>query len=488
MLMWARGLDQRPITVRFEPPGGSSWRVATQLLTGGDPFTYTAPNLQYLMDSPTELSAFALRTFTVNDQTRTPVFKVAVHHTGSDAELDALVRDVEAIVREERYIFGEYPAYEGNTYTFIADYVPWAERDGMEHRNSTIVTSASSIRSGRLDLLDTVAHEFFHGWNVERIRPASLEPFNLDDMNMSGELWLAEGFTSYYGPLVLRRTGIYSNRDFAQEMSGTINTVVASPGRRLHSAVDMSRLAPFVDAATANDRTVFDNTYISYYTWGEAIGLALDLTLRDRTGGTVTLDDFMRALWVKFGRTAAKRPGYVESPYTIADLKSTLADVTRDATFAADFFARYIEGHEVVDYARLLSRAGFALRPGAPGRVSAGAFSLRDDSRGARLTSAVPFGSPAYAAGLDRDDVIQSIAGTRIARADDVDRVLGTRKPGESIPITFERRGQQVTSTMRLVEDPRSEVVAVEDLGQALTEQQRRFRDAWLSSAARNTF
>ena len=116
-------------------------------------------------------------------------------------------RDVEAIVREAAHVFGEYPAFEGNTYTFIADYLPWANGDGMEHRNSTILTSSTSLRTSRLDLLDTIAHEFFHAWNVERIRPRSLEPFNLEDANMSGELWLAEGFTSYYGPLIMKRGG-----------------------------------------------------------------------------------------------------------------------------------------------------------------------------------------------------------------------------------------------------------------------------------------
>ena len=131
-----------------------------------------------------------------------------VHHTGTDAELDALARDVQEIVREAKHVFGEYPPFEGNTYTFIADYLPWANGDGMEHRNSTILTSSDSLRANRLDLLDTVSHEFFHSWNIERIRPQSLEPFNLDEANMSGELWLAEGFTNYYGALVLKRSGL----------------------------------------------------------------------------------------------------------------------------------------------------------------------------------------------------------------------------------------------------------------------------------------
>ena len=153
------------------------------------------------MDSPAEFSQFSMRTFTVPDENRTPVFRVAVHHTGSEAELDGLARDVQAIVREAKHVFREYPPFEGNTYTFIADYLPWANGDGMEHRNSTVLTSSNSLRTSRLDLLETISHEFFHSWNVERIRPQSLEPFNFEEVNISSELWLGEGFTQYYGPL-----------------------------------------------------------------------------------------------------------------------------------------------------------------------------------------------------------------------------------------------------------------------------------------------
>src|SRR4029079_3935831 len=185
-LMWARGLETRPVNVRFEPPAGSGWRVATQLFPSSDAQTFTAPNLQYLMDSPSELSSFALRAFTVADGQRQPMFRIAIHHEGDEAELDGLVRDVEKIVREERGVYGEFAPYDGGTYTFIADYLPWANGDGMEHRNSTILVSSSSLRTNRAGLLSTLSHEFFHSWNVERIRPKSLEPFNFDDENMSG--------------------------------------------------------------------------------------------------------------------------------------------------------------------------------------------------------------------------------------------------------------------------------------------------------------
>ena len=402
-IMWAKGFDQQPISIRFEPPAGASWRIATQLLPGRDSLTFTAPNLQYLMDSPTELSAFALRSFTVSDDSRTPVFRVAVHHSGTDADVDRFARDVENIVRETRYVFGEFPAFENNTYTFIADYLPGNRSDGMEHRNSTVMTSSRPLAAGRLDHLSTAAHEFCHAWNVERIRPASLEPFNFEDANVSGELWLAEGFCNYYGTLVLRRSGLLSMDDYARELAAALSAVVPVPRQR--SAVEMSRLAPLVDGAASVDRASLDG-YISYYTWGEVVGLGLDLALRERTGNGVTLDDYMRALWARFGRLAAARPGYVASPYTLADLRTTLAEVSGDAAFAADFFDRYIEGREVVDYSSLLARAGFLLRP----------------------------------------------------------RASLPARPGDY------------------------EVVPVEQTGQPLTDAQRSFRDAWLSSRARNTF
>jgi predicted metalloprotease with PDZ domain len=483
-LMWARGLEGRAASVRFETPPGASWRVATQLLPGQDTFTFNAPNLQYLMDSPAEVSNFSLRTFTVADERRTPVFRVAAHHTGSDAELDAFARDIESIVKEARNVFGEFPAFDGNTYTFIADYLPWANGDGMEHRNSTILTSSSSLAADRADLLDTASHEFFHAWNVERIRPRSLEPFNFEEANMSGELWLAEGVTSYYGPLIATRAGVSTLGDFMREMARVVSLTTNSPGRQLRSAVEMSQMAPFVDAAVWTDRTAFDNTYISYYTWGEAIGLGLDLTLRDRTDGRVSLDDFMRVLWERHGRVSGAPVGAVTNPYTIDDVKNALTTVSGDAAFANEFFARYIQGREVVDYARLLARAGLVLRRGGAA-PTIGTLRLQDGAGGVRITAAVPFGSPAYKAGIDRDDVIVSFAGSRVSSATDIDRALASRKPGESVAAVIDRRGQQVAVTIGLVEESRLEIVAAEQAGQTLTPAQTRFREAWLRSGSR---
>src|SRR4029453_5787286 len=196
---------------------------------------------------------------------------------------------------------------------------------------------------------------------MERTRAKDLEPFNFEEADVSGELWLGEGFTSYYDGLVRERTGLSTLEATLANWAGVINTVTLSPGRALRSAEDMSRLAPFVDAAAAVDRTNWDNTFISYYTFGEAIGLGLDLTLRSRSNGQVTLDTYMRALWAKHGRPGQKVPGMVATPYTMDDLKAVLAEVSGDRAFADGYFSRFIQGHEVVDYGAPLAPAGFAM-------------------------------------------------------------------------------------------------------------------------------
>ena len=356
----------------------------------------------------------------------------------------------------------------------------------MEHRNSAVVTSGSSIGSNRAGLLDTISHEFIHCWNVERIRPRSLEPFNFDDANMSGALWLAEGFTSYYGPLVLARTGLITADELAAEMSGVIDLVQNSPARAIRTAEDISRMAPFVDLAASVDRTAFDNTYLSYYAWGEAIGLGLDLTLRLQSGGKTTLDDFMRALWMRFGRHGG-RAGYVAEPYSIAGVKAVLASMAGEA-FANQFFARFIQGHEVVDYANLLARFGFVMRPVTPMAGFAGELRLQEVQGRPRVVASVPFGSPAYAAGLERDDVIMAVAGSEVRGVDAFEQAIRSRRPGDKVPLVFERRGTRVNATLVLAADPRVEVVTSERAGQTLTAEQKKLRDGWLSPGVRNRF
>ena len=475
-IMWARGLDDRPVDVTFTPAAGTQWTVASQLFPTADPTKFTAPNLQYLMDSPTELGPVMMRTFSVAGRT----FRFAAHHTGTAAELDSFVGDVQKIVTAEGDIFGEYPTYEPGTYTFIADYLPYANGDGMEHRNSTIITSSSSLRTNRPGLLGTVAHEFFHNWNVERIRPRALEPFDFERANMSGELWLAEGFTQYYGPLAMSRAGVADLRETLDEFTDQLTAVLLAPGRTVRSPEEMSRMAPFTDGGRTIDRTNWFNIYISYYPFGGVTALALDLSLRERSNGKTTLDDFMRAMWRTHGKPAPPRPGYVAQPYTIDDAERRLAEVSGDAAFAHQFFERHIHGREQPDFSALLAPAGLVIRKLYPGRAWWG--DARLETRTGLLIADTPRSdSPIYLAGLDLGDEIRSLDGTRVSQTDDVTSAARRHKPGDKISVEYvDRGGTTKTATLTLAEDPRVEVVPVESTGRNATPAQLAFRNAWL--------
>jgi predicted metalloprotease with PDZ domain len=484
-LMWAKGLEDRAIRLTLDPPAGSRWKVATQLHPTSDPYTFTAANLDYLIDSPIEASNFVMRTFQAEVRAGTGVnetFRIALHHTGSDRDADRLAADVERIVHEESAVFGELPAYEGGTYTFVADYLPYALRDGMEHRNSTILTSPGGLGAAdeRFDIISTAAHEFFHSWNVERIRPRSIEPYDLDQANPSDELWLAEGFTSYYEALTLQRTGLASLAQTAETLGLALDTVLRSPARKYRSAADMSRMAPFVDAVVWGDQTNVDNTYISYYTWGTAIALGLDLSLRERSDGKITLDDYMRTLWEQYGRAPGPE-GVVTHPYTMQDLLNRLGDVSGDPVFAGSFFDRYVEGRDVVDYEALLGRAGMLLRKRFPRRAWIGPLNLSFDRGIARISAPSIEDTPAYAAGLDQDDELVSLDGETIGTPTRVEEILRRHVPGDKLRVTIRRRGVSEELIVTAREDPTLELIPTET-NRPLTRSERTLRDAWLGS------
>ncbi|HEY0305218.1 MAG TPA: PDZ domain-containing protein [Longimicrobiales bacterium] len=474
--MFARNTFDRPVRIKFNIPAGSNWKVATQLEPTSDPTVFGAPHLQYFFDSPTEISNYAVRTWTVPNGQRSETIRLVMHHAGTDAELDAYTEQVKKVVLEQQAIFGQLPSFDFGTYTFIADYLPWVAGDGMEHRNSTILASTGSLAQNAGGLLGTVSHEFFHAWNVERIRPRTLEPFDFERANMSEELWFAEGFTSYYGPLAIKRAGITSLDDYARAIGFNVATVLTAPGRNYFSAAEMSMQAPFVDAATSIDPQNRSNTFISYYTYGAAIGLGLDLLLR--TEKESSLDDFMRAMWARHGRT--------ERAYTLNDWRITLGQVVRDTGWADSFFFRHITGKQPIDFRTLLGRAGLQLRNAGAGQPSLGAVAFTRDTASATVSANTLVGSPMYVAGVDRGDRIVSLDGKPVKNSAEIDAIVATHKPGDEIPITFESRGQQLNGRVKLAEREQLEIVTYEKAGMAVTDEMKALREAWLESKVRN--
>jgi predicted metalloprotease with PDZ domain len=490
-LLWVRGLEDRPATVEIVPPPDAGWEVATQLFTTGKPFTFTAPTLAYLIDSPIEASRHALLTFrapAVAGAEPGPEMRLALH-TESPGDATPQVDGLRRIVAEEAAVFGEYPAFDAGVYTFLADYLPWAGADGMEHRNSTVITGSVSLDGSPRPLLDTAAHEFFHSWNVERIRPRSLEPFNLESANMSGELWLAEGVTTYYEKLVLQRAGLTTLADTLQAWSAVVNQVLGSPARQFRSAEDMSRMALFVDGPPALDRTNWNYSYLSYYVHGAGLGLALDLALREHTAGRRSLDDFMRAMWVYHGRPGGTPIGTVAAPYTIEDVRERMTEVAGDAAFADSFLGRYVHGREAPDYSHLLALAGLGLRKAEPGRASMGPLVLAP--RGSRLRIAAPVvpGTPLSDAGVAEDDEILMVEGQDVTGVEMLEREIQKRAPGSHLALRILSRGAAAPRSVnvRLVEYAQLAIVPIEALGETLSPEQRSFRDSWLSTRVAHT-
>jgi predicted metalloprotease with PDZ domain len=485
-LMWAKTLEDRPATITLVPPPDVAWTAATQLYATADPLVFTAPNLAYLMDSPVQLTTQTMRSFEVpplpGTAAKPATIRLALKHDGADADVDALAGAARRIVREAQAIFGELPAFEPGHYTFLANYGRDVAPDGMEHRNSTVVTYPGSIADTDR-LLDGVAHEFFHVWNVERIRPKSLEPFDLDEAAVATELWMAEGFTQYYQLLLKGRAGLVSEQETLAGFAALVNAVNVSAGRRVRFAPEMSRLAPLVDQACSIDPTNWGNTYLSYYTFGGAIALGLDLELRDRTDGRLTLDDYMRALWTTFGK-APGPPGTVAKPYTPADLEATLAAVSGSRSFAGEFFERYVNGPELVEYGMLLRRMGLVWRLAHPGRPWIGDLPVVGAQGGAYVTEAAPMGTPAYDAGFGRGDVIVSMGGADVTGPQDLARIVAAAKPGNRLEVTFLRHGKAHQATIAVRQEPTRELVTREAAGETPTDEERKMRAGWLSSRA----
>ena len=327
--MWVPVLSGRPIQIKFNDLNKYGWKVATQLKPTELTDTFTATDLNYFMDSPVELSDHHLFSWSDRNSDNTEqTIRVSSHTIDNQDVVSAYSKMVERMVKESKAVFGELPRFDYGTYTFLQDVNQDNAGDGMEHRNSTVITDPQTkIAGNEEDLLGTFSHEFFHAWNVERIRPKTLEPFNFSHANMSNELWFAEGFTQYYGNLILKRAGFLSEKQYHGVLSGILNGVFNSPGASSFSAPQMSRHAVFVDAGVSVDRNNYANTFTSYYTYGAFIAMGLDLRLRSEFN--LTLDDFMQAIWKKHGKT--------EIPYTIPDLQNVLGTLT-NIRFAEDFF------------------------------------------------------------------------------------------------------------------------------------------------------
>ena len=380
-------------------------------------------------------------------------------------------------------MYGEFPEFEPGTTRFSATTCRGVAATAWSTGTAPSLPRPCRSRTPGMvaDVLDTVSHEFFHAWNVERIRPKTLEPFNFEEANISGELWLAEGFTQYYGPLIMGEDG-------AVDAGGDGGRT--RPRGRLGD--QQSRTPVSIGRADEPDGAVYRRRARGRQDqFLDDLHLVLHVRIRHRAGArpepprSVERQDLARRLHARdvAGPRQARRTeaGLVGKPYTLADARARLAEVSGDRAFADEFFDKYVEGREVADYARLLLRAGYVLRKRSPGAAWMGPANLVDGS--GTINSLLPWGSPAFDAGLDQGDVIIDVDGKAMARwraAGGGQGAQARRSPhGRPTNVAAARRARRRSCSRKI----RSlEVVTVEATGGTLTPEQKAFREAWLGS------
>ena len=464
--MFAPSFDQSPIEIEFIPRKDLKWKVATQLKKLDQNIFY-APNTAYFMDSPVEISDHRIKSYKSSSNGKEYEIRFVLHQNDDYLGFDDYFENVKKIVEAEKNVFGELPEFDFGSYVFLACYSPQVDGDGMEHRNSTILTSQSTLeKGGSSQNISTVAHEFFHAWNVERIRPNSLEPFDFSEANMSGELWFAEGFTSYYTDLILCRTGINSREKFASNLSGSLGYVWNSPARKYFNPIEMSYQAPFVDAATSVDQVNWDNIFISYYTYGKVLGLALDLSLRNLEDHK-TLDGYMKLVWERHGKE--------EIPYTIENLQDLLMEYTNES-FSLRFFDNFIYSSGMPDYETLLASVGINFTNQYEHKPELGAKILNIDNKW--LINSNPIeGSSLYLAGLTKGDKIISIDGKLTNnKVLSKDFIKGYRS-GNTVKVVFNRNGINMEARMTFTRDPAFSTSLMEKVSKDVEKRQ----NSWLN-------
>ena len=354
LFMYVEGHKPNPVSLDVEPPAG--WQVVNGHTRSAGQTRFRFENYDLLVDTPTEVAPAVLLDSFVVDGRR---YRTMVHHNGPApaAARERFVRDVEKIVRYENSVFGPPPLEQ---YTFLFN-IGYPGGDGMEHLNSTQIVNSATWNDSATVLpgLTTAAHEYFHVWNVKRVRPVALGPFDYTREQYQPSLWVAEGWTQYYGLTALGRGGVVDRDAFYATMAGLMQTNLTAPGRKEVSARMASFHAPFWDGAAQPQPNNGSQTFFSYYTKGAGLALYLDLYLRAKSANRRSLDDVFEVL--KRRTWNAKSTSYYLQGrgYTERDVEQAASEVAGEDMHP--WFERYVGGTDDVDYDALLARAGLRL-------------------------------------------------------------------------------------------------------------------------------
>jgi predicted metalloprotease with PDZ domain len=469
IFMYVDGHKPDPLTLKIETP--AQWKVISGFSTSTTESAFHAPNYDVLADTPLEISAACtLEQF----QEQGKNILVAVHtRSEDDTEHSQLLEGVKKLVHAE---MAAMPPPDFPHYVFIFHFDPEASLgDGMEHLNSTEIITHGTVRDGTREALETAAHEFFHTWNVKRLRPAALGPFDYTRENYTRSLWFAEGVTSYFGYLFLLRSGLWTREQFLNHLASEVHDLEKEPGRKLMSVESSSFHAWFYDRSPQMQETNFANATISYYNKGTLLGMLLDLEMRSRTQGRKSLLDVMNLMYHKFYEVPATSYYAPGRGYEEADILAALDEVA--GSDFAPFFERYVRGTEALPYDATLKLAGLELRAQAgPDAAPSLGVLVQPDDQGARIIAVEP-GGAADRAGLSRDDLLVDVDDQSLA-TEDISVRLRPYPAGGKVPMTVQRYGRRETVTVTL-DPPVRDQYSIMPL-QSPTPEQTAIRDGWL--------
>ena len=423
----------RPYEVQVRLPQG--WTQSLSMMAATQPNTFRAPDFDALVDGPIVAGNPAVYQFTVAGK---PHYLVDIAERGTFDGAQA-ARDIEKIVQQTTTLWRTVP-YE--RYAFFN--VIGGQANGLEHKNGAVLNTprdSTTTREAYLTFLSLASHEFFHAWNVKRLRPTELGPFDYENEVYTPSLWFVEGVTDYDGDLQVARAGISTRDEYLSSLSSAIAGLQTTPGR-LVQPVEAASYDAWIKYYRPDENSM--NSSVSYYEKGAVIGFLLDARIRRVTANARSLDDLMRMMYQRFSG---------ERGYAASDLRTAAADVV--GTSVADdlrhWLARALDSTDELDYAEALSWFGLQFDPlPAKPRVSLGVGIRLDGPR--TVVTSVRRGSPAGEAGIDIGDEILAVNGDAVAGK--LAERLAPLAPGTKAVLTVNRRGDKQDIAVTMAAEP----------------------------------
>lgn len=459
LFFYIPGFQQQPIRVKINPP--QNWRVTTALPAVAEAEnTFEAKDFDTLVDSPFEIGHQKVYPFDVLGKPH----EYAVWGEGN-LDVDRIVQDTQKIVEVEAQLFGGLPY---DRYIFLL-HLTASSYGGLEHKDCcSLIYSRLGFRAKeKYDrFMQLVAHEFFHLWNIKRIRPKALEVFDYEGENYTPSLWFSEGTTSFYDLIFPYRAGIYDAKTYFNSLSQEITRYLTTPGR-LVQPLSESSFDAWIKLYRPDANS--PNSQISYYLKGEMITLLLDLGIRIKHQNARSFDDVMRQMWQQFGKD--------EIGFTPEQLKAVIESVAEfDLT---NFFDRYVDGTEELPFDEYLAGFGLRLKSNAESANLPPFSGMTVRTEGGReMVKFVETNSPAQQAGIDPGDELIAIDHLRVGAGQFEER-LKDYQPGDTLEVVVFHGDELKTRSIRLAV-PRATQYAIEPIEQLSALQQQNF-EGWLS-------